>query len=469
MRTTEKNYCLYAGFCLAILPVILMRDFTPANELRYLSIADEALRNHTFFTFYSHGALYADKPPFYFWLVMLLRSILGSHQMWALSLLSVVPTLVSVRTLDKWVAQEIDTEHRLIAQMILLTCGIFLGAALTIRMDMLMCMFIILAMRSFWTIYTQADGYRRARWLFPVYLFLALFTKGPLGILIPLCSTLVFLATKKQAKCFFSIWGWRTWSILILGCALWWGMVYVEGGSEYLNNLLFHQTVDRAVHAFHHHHPFYFYMVCIWYCIAPWTIHIVASIVMSLQKKAVRSPLHTFFITSSITTLVLLSCISSKLEIYMIPAIPFLVYATALYLPRVSQPRWLRFCRESTVRYVAAVILTIIFIGGLTMPFIDKYIGYRELSNMAQRWSAETGIKNYATWKVSHAEDMDIYLRQPVHVIEGEEHPLLSAQQACILMIPIQYQDFFRGCKSQAVGDYTVIVFDPQNTSKIYK
>ena len=35
---------LLAGCLLALLPVMLLRDFTPSNELRYLSIADEALR-----------------------------------------------------------------------------------------------------------------------------------------------------------------------------------------------------------------------------------------------------------------------------------------------------------------------------------------------------------------------------------------------------------------------------------------
>lgn len=39
----------YIVFCLALLPLLFLRDFTPANELKYLSIADEALRNHTFF------------------------------------------------------------------------------------------------------------------------------------------------------------------------------------------------------------------------------------------------------------------------------------------------------------------------------------------------------------------------------------------------------------------------------------
>ena len=54
---------LFTFICL--LPEMLMRDFTPSNELRYLSIADEALRDGHFFAFFNHGLAYADKPPLY--------------------------------------------------------------------------------------------------------------------------------------------------------------------------------------------------------------------------------------------------------------------------------------------------------------------------------------------------------------------------------------------------------------------
>ena len=54
---------LFTIICL--IPEMLMRDFTPSNELRYLSIADEALAGGNFFAFFNHGAAYADKPPLY--------------------------------------------------------------------------------------------------------------------------------------------------------------------------------------------------------------------------------------------------------------------------------------------------------------------------------------------------------------------------------------------------------------------
>ena len=66
-----KGYKLFIFIVVALLPVLILRDYTPDNELRYLSIVDEAMENGTFFTFYNQGEIYADKPPLYFWLIML--------------------------------------------------------------------------------------------------------------------------------------------------------------------------------------------------------------------------------------------------------------------------------------------------------------------------------------------------------------------------------------------------------------
>lgn len=66
MQILNKKTFIFVIMLLTLLPIMLLRDFTPDNELRYLSIADEALRNHTFFAFTNHGVAYADKPPFTF-------------------------------------------------------------------------------------------------------------------------------------------------------------------------------------------------------------------------------------------------------------------------------------------------------------------------------------------------------------------------------------------------------------------
>ena len=139
MRKNNEKILLYMGLCLAVLPVILLRDFTPANELRYLSLAEEALREHRWWAFTNQGEVFADKPPLYLWIVMLGKCLFGSHQMWFLSLFSLIPAVMIVRIMDHWVSHELDTDSRSLACMMLTTAGLFLGLAVTLRMDLLMC------------------------------------------------------------------------------------------------------------------------------------------------------------------------------------------------------------------------------------------------------------------------------------------------------------------------------------------
>lgn len=519
MSSTKEKYLLFIGLCVAIIPILLIRDYTPSNELRYLSIADEALRNHTFFTFTNHGVVYADKPPLYLWIVMGLRWLLGSHQMWALALASVLPALVIVHVMDTWVRSEMGQSLRSTARMMLLTSAFFLGAAITMRMDMLMCMFIVLAMRSFWRIYTDSEHKEREKWLFAIYLFLALFTKGPLGILIPLLGIVVFLITERKPRRIAETWGWRTWLVLLVGCALWWGMVYAEGGKEYLDNLLFHQTVDRAVHAFHHKRPFYYYLICMWYCLAPWALLVIGSIVMSWRKKAKKSSMQSFFAITSATTLIMLSCLSGKLQIYMLPAIPFMVYAAILYLPEIEKKKWCKALLtipmwvltltlpgavvarwvapeqallHSPWLYIAATALSIgaawglyeaykgkgveqyekatlrltlglfitLFVGGFAFDTINDQIGYAKLCEKIETLSQQSKIKEVAAWRVKNARDMDVYLHQDVREIADDGSPLDSIHTNCLLVVPTKDAGIFTTNKKKAFGKMTIVTFD---------
>ena len=133
----ERYFLLF----ILVLPALILRDFTPNNELKYLSIADEAIRNGDWFTFYNHGTIYADKPPLYFWIIMLCKIVWGSHSMFLLSLFSVIPAFITIGIMDRWI-RECSLSSRRSVALLLFTSGLFLGSALVLRMDMMMCMFI---------------------------------------------------------------------------------------------------------------------------------------------------------------------------------------------------------------------------------------------------------------------------------------------------------------------------------------
>lgn len=446
-------------------PLLLLRDFTPDNELRYLSIADEALRQGSFFTFTNHGVPYADKPPLYLWLLMLCRWLCGDWQIWILGLLSLLPAFTTAAIMAQWVSELLPREYRLPSMAVLLTSAMFTGAAVVVRMDALMTMFIVLSVRTFYNMYRGYGDRRKQRLLFPLYMFLALFTKGPLGIIIPMAGITLFLLMRRELKRWTEFFGFTTWGVLIVLSALWFVAVYIEGGGSYLNNLLFHQTMGRAVNAFHHKRPLWYYCVTVLYSFAPWTLLLVGVIGVSLRRRLFKSDLECLFLAMTVATFVVLTCISSKLAIYLLPMMPFTVYLAMLRLHDFETTPWARLCvafpaailvlalpaaliltsKEQFACYrdagllAAATVLAVaglititmiirhkrlyrpiltttlgmglaVFVAGLSMGRINPTIGYGSVCGEAKRLSQEMNIPIIVDKNIKNVADMDVYL-----------------------------------------------------------
>lgn len=377
-------------FCaVCLLPMMAMRDFTPSNELRYLSIADEAIANGHLFAFYNHGIPYADKPPLYFWIVMLCRLLFGHHSCLALSMFSLIPAFAIVGIMDRWVMKGKSAMNRMSVAGMTLTCVMFLGTMVVLRMDMLMCLFIVLALWTFYRMYTSEGSRRQDSLTLPLWIFLALFTKGPVGLLMPPLAIAVFLAVKRDWKGFRKYLGLKTWGIIAALSAVWLTCVWLEGGLEYINNLLFKQTVGRAVNAFTHARPFWFYLVTILWCLAPYTLLLIGSFMASLlpvRKAGAEkvSDLEILFLCTIISTAAMLSSFSSKLPIYLVPVLPFCVYLFPTVLDRIGERGWMRWSVGIfQILLLCAGIATLLFLSGsVTIPaaacLLDEYSFARE-------------------------------------------------------------------------------------------
>ena len=350
MRKLFERYPVGTVLLLMLLclsPFMALRDVTPANELRYLSIADEALRDGHLFAFTNHGEPYADKPPLYFWILMLFRRLFGQHCTYFLALFSFIPAAAVTVVMDRWVYgkhPEATARERAAMALMLCSTGYWVLLSMFLRMDMLMVLFIVLALWSW---------YRDKPWEFALFTFLALFTKGPVGILMPPLVVLVYIRF-----------------LLLVGgcCAIWFTGAWLDGGAEYLHNLLFHQTVDRTFNAFHHKQPFWFYLKSLWPVMLPWCLLTVPACVGSLCRRGATAFPETaddmsekFFRCAFFVTLVMLSCSSGKLPIYLLPVFPFVVYLLPLYVRRTGWRRWMDWAiaLPAMVLALAALVLLV--------------------------------------------------------------------------------------------------------------
>src|SRR5574344_103081 len=417
----NKHTLLLLFVFLAVIPVALFRDFTPDNELKYLSIADEAIENGHYFAFYNHGIPYADKPPMYLWVVMACKSLFGKHIMLLLSMLSIIPAFVSVIVMNRWVKKYYASTRSLsgnnlssIAEegigtgtALILTTAYFTASMIVLRMDMMMTMFIILALYAFFRMYvickngsisvnsTQLSNYsfyRKFRFLqimMPIYIFLSIFSKGAVGFILPILCIAVFLLIKGELRTIGRYLGWKMWLILISLCAIWFIAVFLEGGKEYLNNLVFNQTVNRAVNAFHHKKAFYYYGITFWYTAAPWSLLAIVTIVYAIIKREIKTDLEKFFLIIFLSTIIMLSAVSSKLEIYLLPCFPFLMYLTALLLQKIGKNIFVKISIA-----IPVIINMLIFIASLFI--IKEHDGTLSFAPPLVEESFPLGIKLWA-------------------------------------------------------------------------
>lgn len=456
------SYVRYFAFVILLLPIFVFRDYTPANELKYISIAEEALKNNNWFAFYNHGEVYADKPPLFFWLIMLSRILTGGCRIWMIGLFSLLPAAGILAIMDKWLKDTGTGHSPAVSNILLITTVLFTGGMLVLRMDMLMTFFIVLSLYTFFNIYRDEHA-ECEKWLLPVYIFLAVFSKGPMGFIVPVTSIIAFLAVKKQIKTLGRYFGWKQIGILLGLCGAWFLMIYLEGGREYLDNILFKQTIGRGINSFHHKEPLWFYVPRMAWTFAPWTLLYLVLLWRGVRNKTFNTDIKKFFATVVTVNVAVLSLISAKLDIYMLPIYPFAVYLcsillyespkalvvkTGIAVPAVmamlalpvlaAVEKRLPFDMHNILIYIGVAVfsaagavsiqmllknkltnavasigfgmLSMLFVSSFTLPGFTRYIGFGEMAKAAREAAAAVGVDRYAYYKFPTAQNIDVYL-----------------------------------------------------------
>jgi len=375
MKSTKKILEYLGYFILLFIPIGMFRDFTPLNELKYLSICNEMISKGYVFILKIHGEIYSDKPPFYFWLINLGKTIFKEHSMFSIALLSIIPSFLIILIMNKWVKNHLNSDESTMGTLMLITTGLFTISSFMIRMDMLMSLFITLSLICFYRVYSNKSRKYEA-YLIYLFIFLAIFTKGPMGLIIPVLSILIFLLTNKKAGIIKEIKLLEGLLILFGLSGIWFGLVYHEGGKEYLYQLVYKQTVNRGIKSFAHARPFYYYFKTIFGTFAPWTFFYLYGIIDSIRNYKVLEKIERFFLIIILTTFIFLSFVSGKLDIYLLPLYCF--------LPFLSLLRWKKSKNPKKILLISVLPFIIILgIATLVLPtFAKKSIEINSLTSV---------------------------------------------------------------------------------------
>jgi 4-amino-4-deoxy-L-arabinose transferase-like glycosyltransferase len=285
----------------------LQRELYIGDETKYSQVVRE-MRAGSFFLPTLNGTPFTHKPPLHFWAVDLLTYVFGVFSIWSF----VLPSLISF-VLLLWLM------HRFGGPLAAFVCGTSLlmwGSAQTARMDVAFAALLALAA---YRIY-RADGALTVS--AGIATGVAFLVKGPMAPVIVL-ALFAFESIRRKRKPVAKD-ALALLPMLLLPL-LWLVPAVLIGGESFWREIFYKQTVGRAVGAWVHKSPPWFYLVRAPLTLMPWFFLAVAALVRRTFDERGR-----FAISWMLAVLVPYTLLSSKLDVYMIAMLP----AVALLIAR---------------------------------------------------------------------------------------------------------------------------------------
>jgi 4-amino-4-deoxy-L-arabinose transferase-like glycosyltransferase len=321
-----RRTCMAAALIAALtLPQFLFglgdRHIWIPLEARYALVAREMSDTRQWILPHLGGEVYADKPPLLFWSIAFIASLGSGVTEWTArlptALAAVGVCLVTWRT----GVRLFSPRAGLMAALVLATSGGFFWSGRQALPDMLLTLWTTWAFCALWEWF--ADERPRAALVAGLCMGLATLTKGPVGLVMPALSGLIYLAVQRQLP---KLWGQN--ALICLGAFLgvtlsWFVPAVVVGGSEYAQTTLFHQSLERYVRAWEHTAPWYFYLGAFPAEFLPWTLFLPQALLAGVSLRVHQRRAGWRFAFCWLATILGFFSISTgKRDIYILPAFP---------------------------------------------------------------------------------------------------------------------------------------------------
>ncbi|MFH0945551.1 MAG: glycosyltransferase family 39 protein [Planctomycetota bacterium] len=333
-----------AAFLLGLLvftPAILRRDLWSPDEPRHAEVARTMLITGEYLVPKLSGELYPDKPAPPFWLMAVSMKLAGGPSEWAARLpfvLAAAGTLALITFIVRMLGG--SAAATLLAVLMLATAYRFMWLAQRVSLDMMLTFFTALAV-SGWLRQWKARGSEYVNGLiFFGASALAVLTKGPLGLLVPLLTASIHAAWTGNLRRFLAPRFLASILVFVAIVSAWVIPACIAGGEAYTRELLFKQSAGRVFNAWNHENPFWYYATKLPLEFLPWTPVLILGLVgiargwFPAERGAVR-----FLLAWFLPTFIFLSIVQSKRGNYLLPLYPALAVLTALAADESALPR----------------------------------------------------------------------------------------------------------------------------------
>jgi 4-amino-4-deoxy-L-arabinose transferase-like glycosyltransferase len=382
------------GFCIALYFLNLGRwDLWNPDEPRYAQVAREMVNGGDWILMHYNGKTYADKPPLFFWLIAFSSFFWQGFSSFSVRFpaalfgtLTVLATFFLGKTLY-------SSRTGFLSGLILATSLEFAYLSTRVNIDTTLTFFTTASLLCFFLWYRSGHpspppsphrgegkgegGNSTRRWgrtviIYGFYTGMALATlaKGPVGFILPLSVSLVYLVVKKE-------WGtlkrMRLLSglvLLIVIVLLWYLPAVIKGGEDYLHATLFKHTIDRYAQGWSKSRPITYYLYNFPIDFLPWVFFVPAALVYGFSREKLEKSRDFLFLFVWFALIFLFFSLSKgKRGVYLLPLYPAVsLMVGKLWDDFISTP--LDRFRNAWISVPLYGLMGMALIGGAAIPWI---------------------------------------------------------------------------------------------------
>jgi len=334
-------------FCLLLFIAGVGRwDLWNPDEPRYAQVAKEMVERGDWILMHVNGNTYVDKPPLFFWLIafssFLWQGFTSFSARFPSAFLSTLTALLTFFLGKKLYGSRTG----FLSALILATSFEFAYLSTRANIDATLTFLTTASLLCFiqWYQYNrphptslpqgervEAKGNWVKNWdrrdllLYGFYIGMALATlaKGPVGFILPLLVSLVYLLVQKDWKVMKRMRLFTGMALLIVIVLSWYLPAVLKGGQTFLNETLLHQTIVRFAKGTSHVRPIYYYLINFPVDFLPWFLFLPGAIVYGLSKRREGiSRDFLFLLVWFVAIFLFFSFSKGKRALYLLPLYP---------------------------------------------------------------------------------------------------------------------------------------------------
>ncbi len=292
------------------------------DEARYAEIAREMLHGGNLLVPHLNYVAYVEKPPLLYWLTTLSFWIFGVSE-FAARLPVALSAVAGILATYVFAMRAFSRRHAILASAILATIPLYALMAQVLTTDMTLTALVTVATFSLYLHWREGG---RWCWIAYVAMGLAVMTKGPVGAALPILSTLLWLALRRDLRGATAKFRAMPGLLLTILVAAPWFVAMTIREPGFADFYFVGEHLRRVFDPdYSHAEAFYFYIPVIAIGLLPWSLLVP----FLTWREAPRNPARSFCAVAASVTVLAFSCASAKLIPYILPAVPFLAVLIA--------------------------------------------------------------------------------------------------------------------------------------------